>query len=177
MPTPVIDHDALPYRIAVLCYLADDAGRLLLLHRKKAPNAGMYSPIGGKLEVAEGESPHACALREIEEEAGITLGDNDVRLTGIISECAYEDEMHWLLFLFDVTRPIGHHEIPNMSFDEGDLEWVEPERVATLDIPATDRDVMWPLMRDHRGGGFFMAHIDCAGGKMDWRVQESWKAP
>ena len=43
----------LPYRIAVLCYLwnhEEDQERLLMLHRAKAPNLGMYSPIGGKVE-------------------------------------------------------------------------------------------------------------------------------
>ena len=29
----------LPYKIAVLCYLYDDAGHVLMLHRRKAPNA------------------------------------------------------------------------------------------------------------------------------------------
>ena len=53
MPAP--SDDTLPYRIAVLCYLYDDDGNLLLLHRKQNPNRGMYSPIGGKLDLASGE--------------------------------------------------------------------------------------------------------------------------
>lgn len=40
-PAPV-DHGVLPYRIAVLCYLYDERGRVLLLHRRKSPNAGLY---------------------------------------------------------------------------------------------------------------------------------------
>ena len=56
---------SLPYKIAVLCYLYDERGDLLLLHRNKAPNAGMYSPIGGKLEMADGEGPQESAVREI----------------------------------------------------------------------------------------------------------------
>ena len=48
------DANVLPYRVAVLCYLYDHEGRLLLLHRCKAPNSGRHSPIGGKLELAEG---------------------------------------------------------------------------------------------------------------------------
>ncbi len=55
---PAYDINSLPFRIAVLCYLYDDAGNVLLLHRSKAPNEGMYSPIGGKLESSWGESPH-----------------------------------------------------------------------------------------------------------------------
>jgi len=173
-PQPHDDHDLrdLPYRIAVLCYLYDDAGRVLMLHRAKTPNAGMYSPIGGKLEISEGESPHDCAMREIREEAGMQLETELVRLTGVVSETGYEHSTHWLIFLFEVTRPIDHAEIPNMHFDEGELEWVEPERVEQLEIPYTDRQVMWPLVNKHRGG-FFMVHIDCTQEPMKWTVHES----
>ena len=62
----------LPYRIAVLCYLRDKDGRQLMLHRLKNPNAGMYSPIGGKLDIHTGDGPHDCARREIQEETGGT---------------------------------------------------------------------------------------------------------
>ena len=81
--------DSLPHRIAVLCYLYDGDGCVLLLHRKQNPNLGMYSPIGGKLKVTTGEGPHECALREIREETGLTLRGEDLRLTGIVSERAY----------------------------------------------------------------------------------------
>lgn len=163
----------LPYKIAVLCYLYDAEDRVLLLHRLKAPNAGMYSPIGGKLDVETGEGPHACAVREIEEEAGISLRDEEIRLTGIVSEQAYEGETHWLIFLFEVTRPVDHGEIVEMTFDEGQLEWVPVDQVAGHGIPETDKRIMWPLVQSHRHGGFFMVHINCTDGKLDWVVQES----
>ena len=172
MGTPAIDHRDLPYRIAVLCYLRDEEGRVLMLHRRKPPNRDMYSPIGGKLEVAEGEGPHQCALREIREEAGLVLDDDEVRLVGVVSETAYQRETHWLMFLFEVVRPVAHDEIAAMEFDEGRLEWVEEDRVERLDIPETDRTVMWPNVRRHRGG-FFMAHIDCRVDPFEWRLVES----
>jgi len=166
----------LPHKIAVLVYVYDDAGNVLLLHRRKMPNAGFYSPIGGKLHGDEGEGPHDCALREIEEEIGLTLADEDIHLTGIVTECAYEHETHWMMFLFEVTRPVGHDELEWMEFDEGVLEWVPVERVPELKIPLTDREVMWPLVQQHRGG-FFMAHIDCtADHGLAWRVVESSRA-
>ncbi|MCP3905499.1 MAG: NUDIX domain-containing protein [Planctomycetes bacterium] len=168
-----VDHTTLPYKIAVLCYLYDDAGRVLLLHRVKEPNAGMFSPIGGKLEVQCGEAPHDCALREIHEEAGIALADGDVRLTGIVSETAYEGRTHWLIFLFEVTRPIRHDEITTMEIDEGALCWVPADDVPTLEIPQTDREIMWPLVQRHRGG-FFMVHVDCSVEPMRWTLQESF---
>ena len=163
---------AIPYRIAVLCYLNDESGRVLLLHRRKAPNAGLYSPLGGKLEVGEGEGPHACALREIHEEAGLRIAEDDIRMFGIVSETAYEQKTHWLIFLFEVTRPIGSDEISQMEFDEGCLEWVEPGQVESLNIPETDRRVMWPHVRRHRGG-FFVVHIDCSTEPFTWRLEQS----
>jgi 8-oxo-dGTP diphosphatase len=170
-----VDHATLPYKIAVLCYLYDDAGGVLLLHRAKDPNAGMFSPIGGKLEVQQGESPHDCALREIQEEAGLALEHGDVRLTGIVSETAYEGSTHWLIFLFEVTRPVGHDEITTMEIDEGDLCWVPADEVPTLEIPRTDREIMWPQVQRHRGG-FFMVHVDCSVEPMRWTLQESTPA-
>lgn len=175
MSTPPIDHGGLPYRIAVLCYLYDTEDRLLLLHRRKSPNYGMYSPIGGKLEVASGESPHQAAAREIAEEAGLHVADDEVRLTGIVAETAYEGQTHWLIFLFEVTRPVRHDEVASMHIDEGVLEWHDADSVRDLPIPDTDREIMNPLVREHRGDGFFVVHIDCSVQPMRWVVQESRK--
>jgi len=163
---------SLPYKVAVLCYLRDAAGRVLLLHRRKAPNPGMYSPLGGKLEMGLGEGPHDCALREIREEAGIALQPEEIRLCGLVSERAYEGHAHWLIFLFEVVRPIDPAEVVAMEFDEGRLEWVDPATVDTLPIPATDREIMWPAVESHRGG-FFAVHIECDEQGFRWHLHES----
>jgi 8-oxo-dGTP diphosphatase len=160
---------SLPYRIAVLCYLFDDQGRLLLLHRRRPPNRDLYSPIGGKLEQDRGESPTACALREIREEVGLELRSQDLHLTGIVSEAGYEDACHWLMFLYEVTRPVV---VTRTRFDEGLLEWHAPAAIAELPIPDTDRQVIWPLFWQHRGG-FFTVHIQCHGRRLSWRVEQS----
>jgi len=116
---------AIPYRIAVLCDLRDADGRVLLIRRAKSPNKGMCSPIGGKLETSIGESPARCAQREIHEEAGIEVPIERLRLSGVISEQAYENETHWLLFLYRVIGPVEVQEGP---MDEGILEWHNPTR-------------------------------------------------
>jgi 8-oxo-dGTP diphosphatase len=163
----------IPYKIAVLVYVFNDDGKLLLLHRKKLPNKDLYSPIGGKLEQGIGESPYACALREIHEEIGIVLTLDDIRLMGIVSERGYAShagtESHWLMFCFEVTRPLN---FPPREFEEGRLEWIDPIIIPNLEIPRTDRDIIWPLvqqhstmlhpaMRSHRQDAFFSVHIDC----------------
>ena len=161
----------LPYRIAVLCYLFDAEGRLLLLHRRKAPNRDLYSPIGGKLEMGTGESPVACAVREIEEEAGLTLDESDLHLTGIVSEQAFEGAGHWLMFLYDCRVPVAVAP-ERMEFDEGRLEWHTREALEALPLPETDRRFIFPLFWANRGG-FFSAHIDCRGQHLDCRVAKS----
>jgi 8-oxo-dGTP diphosphatase len=162
---------SLPYQIAVLCYLFDAEGRLLLLHRRKPPNLDLYSPIGGKLEQATGESPTQCAVREIHEEVGLRVAADDLHLAGIVSEAGYRGESHWLMFLYEVTHPV--HVTPS-EFREGRLEWHAREALDHLPIPETDRHIIWPLFWRHRDSRtFFMAHIDCAAdGGMTWRVEQ-----
>jgi 8-oxo-dGTP diphosphatase len=163
----------IPYKIAVLVYVFNDAGQLLLLHRRKMPNRNLYSPIGGKLEQHLGESPYACALREISEEIEIQLTLQDIRLLGIVSERAYvtappdpDSTTHWLMFCFEVIRPLN---FPAREFDEGRLEWIDTKKMHTLPIPRTDREVIWPLVQSHSimlnpkitHPEVFSVHIDC----------------
>ncbi|MCC6659683.1 MAG: NUDIX domain-containing protein [Phycisphaerales bacterium] len=172
----------LPYRIACLCDLRDERGRVLLLRRAKAPNLGLCSPIGGKLDTASGESPAECARREIREEAGIEVPIERLHLIGLVSEAGYEGSGHWLMFVYRVLGPV---RVEARDIREGRLEWFEPAEIDGLPLPETDRRVIWPLIRDHEppvpfgaGGvegrpGYFAVHIDCRGPEMVWRVQQS----
>ena len=139
-----------------------------MLHRTREPNAGLYSPPGGKLEQAEGESPLACALRELEEEVGVAAAPGDLHLTGLISERGFDDGKHYLMFLYELTHPVT---LAEQSFGEGRLEWHEPGALSGLSIPRTDREVIWPLFWRYRGS-FFSAHIDCTGASLTWRLEQ-----
>lgn len=165
----------LPYKIACLCDLRDKDGRVLLLRRGKAPNKGLCSPIGGKLEMETGESPAQCARREIFEEAGIDVPIERLHLMGLISEAAFENESHWLLFYYRVIGPV---EVKAGPINEGSLEWFHPDEIESLPLPDTDRQIIWPLVRKHEtsgadgGLGFFALHIDCSGGTIEWNVEQ-----
>ena len=171
---------ALPYRIACLCDLRDASGRVLLLHRVKAPNKDLFSPIGGKLDMSTGESPAQCAQREIREEAGIEVPLSRLHLGGLISETGYEGSGHWLLFYYRVLGPV---EVATGTMCEGHLEWHRPEEIDSLHLPETDRKVLWPLIRRHEPRvegerpGFFAVHIDCAGAAISWRVEQQEGPP
>lgn len=169
------NNDALPYKIACLCDLRDRDGRVLLLHRIKAPNLGLCSPIGGKLEMHKGESPLQCAVREIFEEAGVSVPPERVHLGGLIAETAFEGRGHWLLFYFRVLGPV---EVKAGVMDEGELRWHRPEDIDALPLPKTDREIIWPMIRRHEhsgpGGspGFFSLHINCADNGLNWTVEQ-----
>ena len=167
----------LPYKLATLCDMRDAQGRLLLLRRLRAPNKGLCSPIGGKLDMESGESPAQCAQREIREESGLDISLDRLHLMGLISEQAFEGKGHWLLFLYRVLGPV---EVEPHDMPEGRLEWFEPDELEGLPLPESDRKVIWPLVRRHEASGsngrpgFFAVHIDCRGGELSWQVEESF---
>ena len=152
---------ALPYKIAVLVFLENAAGEHLLLHRAKAPNLGAWSPIGGKLEMASGESPFECAVRETREETGFAITSGDLHLFAIIAEKAYEGETHWLLFLFRCRKPLPGLP-PDIS--EGRFGFFSRKAVDGLALPETDRTALWPIYDRHRER-FVMLKADCAPGR------------
>ncbi|MDP6792486.1 MAG: NUDIX domain-containing protein, partial [Anaerolineales bacterium] len=65
-----------------LCFLTSGE-RILMLHRRKEPNRGMWNGVGGRIE--EGETPYAACLREVSEETGLQL--NTARFSGLLSWC------------------------------------------------------------------------------------------
>ena len=174
---PTMEHPALPYKLATLCDIRDEKGRILLLHRLREPNKGLCSPIGGKLEMTTGESPAQCAKREIMEEAGLDIPISRLHLMGLISEQAFEGKGHWLLFYY---RVLGSVELEAHDMPEGRLEWHHPDELDGLPLPETDRKIIWPLVRRHEATepkgrpGFFAAHVDCRGPEMTWTVEEQF---
>ncbi len=152
---------ALPFKISVLVFMHDAQGRQLLIQRTKAPNKGCWSPVGGKLEMATGESPFECAVREIGEETGATVASQDLHLFGMISEKGYEGQSHWLMFLFDCRKPLAG--LPE-TIDEGQFGFFSRAEVETTDIPATDRTLLWPIFDQHRRG-FIAYRAECDPGQ------------
>lgn len=147
----------LPYKISVLVFLEDSNGRILLIERAKAPNAGLWSPPGGKLEMATGESPFECAAREVTEETGSQTAPADLHLFAMIAEKAYEGESHWLMFLFRRTTPIDTLPDP---ISEGRFAFYSRAEIDALALPETDRKALWPIYDKHRNG-FVALRADC----------------
>ena len=115
-----------------LCYIERD-GKYLMLHRTKKVNDENHDKwigVGGKFE--EGESPEECMLREVQEETGLTL--TQWRYRGIVTFVSNEwsgEYMH----LFTADGYSGELK----SCEEGELEWVEKERLYSLPIWEGDK--------------------------------------
>jgi 8-oxo-dGTP diphosphatase len=152
---------ALSYKIAVLVFLENQAGQQLLMLRAKPPNLGVWSPIGGKLETALGESPFECAVRETWEETGHRVNAADLHLFAMIAEKAYEGQAHWLMFLFRCRKPLA--SLPP-DIIEGKFGFFSRQEVDQLPLPETDRTALWPIYDRYRER-FVALKADCAPGK------------
>ena len=115
-----------------LCYI-ERGQQYLMLHRTKKKddaNHDKWLGIGGHIE--PGETPMACVLREAKEETGLALLDCVYR--GIVhfrSDRWEDEEMH----LFTATRFTGEMT----CCDEGDLEWIDKDRLYALTLWEGDR--------------------------------------
>lgn len=109
-----------------LCYIENERGDYLMLHRVKKENdcnRDKWIGVGGKFE--DGESPEECVLRETLEETGLTL--TDWRYRGIVTFVSDRWETEYM-HLFTATGWTGQlHEC-----DEGVLEWVSREQFRGL---------------------------------------------
>ena len=142
--------------------LSPDRGRVLLIHKRRGQHEGKYNGLGGKL--VSGEDVVAGMVREIREEAGIEV--TSLRLRGTISWPGFgaggED---WLGFIFVVDAFTGE---PTAS-DEGDLEWVDVDRLGDLPMWEGDRHFL-PLLIDDSVGQFHGVMPYSGGRPVSWTV-------
>jgi len=137
----------MPYTpiVATLGYvLSPDRRQVLLVHRNARDDdqhLGKYNGLGGKLEADE--DVVAGMRREIFEEAGIAC--EELSLRGTISWPGFGKQGEdWLGFVFLVTRYSG---TPHASNVEGNLEWIDIDRIGELPLWDGDRHFL-PLVFD-----------------------------
>jgi 8-oxo-dGTP diphosphatase len=137
----------MPYTpiLATLGYVKSPDGRRVLMIHRNARNddhhLGKYNGLGGKLEPIEDVA--TGMRREIREEAGIEC--LDLSLRGTISWPGFgKHGEDWFGFLFVITRFSGE---PLGRNPEGTLDWVEIDRLETLNLWEGDRHFL-PLVFD-----------------------------
>ncbi len=115
-----------------LCYIEND-GKYLMLHRTKKEkdcNKGKWIGVGGAFK--KGETPEECLLREVKEETGLSL--TDYALRGILTFVSDIWESEYI-FLYTATGFTG----TLCECDEGDLAWIEKEKIPGLELWEGDR--------------------------------------
>ena len=143
-------------KLATLCYLKR-AGKTLMVHRiKKAGDMhiGKWNGLGGKLE--PGETPEECALREIQEESGLTV--TSPVLKGLLTFPAFANDEDWYAFVFVA------HEFEGELIDspEGVLRWIDDAELFNLNLWDGDRIFLPWLER----AGFFSGKFVYRSGKL-----------
>ncbi len=141
-------------RNTTLCYIHNDRGQTLLLHRVKKENdlnRDKWIGVGGKFE--DKESPEECLLREGREETGLTLTAYRYRgVVTFVSDVWETEYMH----LFTADGFTGQLK----PCDEGVLEWVDDDRVPTLPTWEGDRVFLQLLEQE---APFFSLKLEYAG--------------
>ena len=149
-------------KITTLCYMERN-GSYLMLHRvvkKKDENHDKWIGIGGKIE--EGESPEECLLREVREETGCTLTRYAFRgLVTFVSDRWGTEDMCLFYTASEFTgEPSG--------CDEGVLQWVPKDRIASLSLWEGDR-IFFRLLES--GAPFFSLKLRYEGDRLvEWAL-------
>ena len=142
--------------LTTLCYIEKD-DKYLMLHRVKKQqdvNKDKWIGIGGHFEV--GESPEECLLREVKEETGLTLTSFSFR--GIVTFCAAGWQPEYMC-LFTADGFVG----TLTDCEEGTLEWVEKERIFSLNLWEGDK-IFFKLLIE--GEPFFSLKLCYNGDKL-----------
>jgi len=133
-----------------LCYVQKD-GKTLMLHRVKKDkdiHQGKWNGLGGKFEL--GESPEECAVREIKEESGLDI--RNPKLKGILSFPEFKHGEDELVFVFVADDFSGEL----IESDEGDLEWIDNDKLLSLNLWEGDKYFLTLLNKKGIFSGKFM---------------------
>lgn len=83
-------------------------GKLLLYRRVKAPEAGTWNILGGKVDHME--PAEKAARREAEEESGLSIGA--VEFLCVSEQILPDDNQHWLSLIYSCTDHQGDPAMP-----------------------------------------------------------------
>ncbi|MDO6415196.1 NUDIX domain-containing protein [Sphingomonas sp. BIUV-7] len=115
----------------------DDAGRLLLVRKT---GTEWFMQAGGKIE--DGENPVSALRRELEEEIGLVLADDNARYLGCYSAPAANEPGHI------VEAEIFHvrmRQDPDTGAEIEEAVWVDHVTATAMSLAPLTRDYILPL--------------------------------
>lgn len=124
-----------------LCYIEHENKYLMLYRNKKKndPNSGKWIGVGGKIE--PGETPEQAMLREVFEETGINLEKWKFRGRVFFVSDLWEDEV---MHLYTANTESDFFQ----PCDEGELSWIDKDKILQLSLWEGDRFFLELLQRD-----------------------------
>jgi 8-oxo-dGTP diphosphatase len=120
--------------------------------KKYAPD--VIHPVGGKVDI--GENPYTSAVREVQEEAGITV--KDMRLEAVIQEIqpVKDEPYNWLIFHFSADYNTG--EV--IATEEGELTWLTAGEIRHEKLFPSVRLVIDHILNKQAGTVFVTLEYD-----------------
>ena len=119
---------------ATLIYLMEDDQVLMLERIKKQGDIhiGKWNGLGGKVDL--GESIKSCAIRELNEESGLSAEYFD--FAGHITFPEFDKHGNdWSVYVFRAYGPSGDM----IECDEGELSWVPKDEILSLNLWEGDK--------------------------------------
>lgn len=132
--------------VTTLGYLSK-GNQILMLHRtskKNDINQDKWIGIGGKLE--NGESVLGCIQRECKEETGLTWSNPTLKavITFNFRKHPNDPLFSELMFLYCGGQWSGEMK----ECDEGELVWIDQDKISTLNLWQGDRIFMYYMNQD-----------------------------
>jgi 8-oxo-dGTP diphosphatase len=118
-------------KLATLVYVKH-GGQTLMIHRVKKErdiHEGKWNGLGGKLE--PGESPEACATREVREESGLEI--KNPRYGGLLIFAGFKGE-DWYVWVYSADEFSGEL----IDSNEGNLKWIADGELRSLALWPSD---------------------------------------
>ena len=122
----------------VLCYLKKDNQYLFMLRNKEKNdlNEGKWIGIGGHIE--PGETKEEALIREVKEETGFTIKSFSYRGEILFINNDYQE----IMYIFTSDDFAGEM----IECDEGELSWIDKDRILDLNLWEGDRYFLKPLL-------------------------------
>ena len=141
--------------LATLCYVKRDGHTLMVYRNKKANDIheGKWNGLGGKFEA--GETPEECVVRELYEEAGLSI--RNPNLCGLLMFPNFKGD-DWYVFVFKARDFSGEL----IDSPEGRLEWIPDEKILELNLWESDH-IFMPWIQESK---FFSAKFEYEENKM-----------